>query len=500
VRKRNPDVCLVLEGTYPYVAGGVSTWTHDLIQAQEHLSFHLLVLVPPGQELQLRYEIPENVEGITQVTLQKLPKGNCSAKQAASLLKELRQPLEGFLRRGGLERLSTICERLQTHRQSLGSESLLNSRPAWELLLEMYRRQLPDNSFLDYFWTWRSALAAFYSVMLCELPRAELYHPVATGYAGLLAARARLELGSTVLLTEHGIYTNERRIEIAMANWLYEVPREGLKVDSARLDLKQLWVDLFTSYSRTCYEACETIITLYEGNQVLQLEEGADPEKLRIIPNGIDFQRYSAVQRTKDSDGKVPTVALIGRVVPIKDVKTFIRACGILRESLPKLKVLVMGPTEEDPDYFGECEEIVGLTGLDGCLEFTGKVRLEDYLGKIDVMALTSISEAQPLVILEAGAAGIPSVATDVGACREMVFGRSNESPPLGPAGAITSLSNPQETALALKKLLTDEEHYEGCSLAIRARVEQYYNKVDLDLTYRELYQQLLAARMETVH
>jgi glycosyltransferase involved in cell wall biosynthesis len=186
-------------------------------------------------------------------------------------------------------------------------------------------------------------------------------------------------------------------------------------------------------------------------------------------------------------------------VVPIKDVKTFIRACGILRDSVPELRVFVMGPTEEDPDYFRECQEIVTLMGLDECLEFTGKVRLEDYLGRIHVMALTSISEAQPLVILEAGAAGIPSVTTDVGACREMIFGRSSEDPPLGPAGAVTSLSNPQETAEALHKLLTDSDYYASCCNAIKFRVEQFYNKVDLDRTYHELYQELLGARMEAV-
>jgi glycosyltransferase involved in cell wall biosynthesis len=471
-----------------------------LILAQKDLSFHLLVLTPPGFELEPRYEIPANVQGITHVTLQHLPRGKLSKRDSARLIEQLSEPLAAFIRRGGLQKLSQICELLGPFRQNLGRESLLNSRPAWELLIRMYEAQLPDDSFLDYFWTWRSALSAFYSIMICQLPEADIYHPVATGYAGLLAARAKLELGSSVLLTEHGIYTNERRIEIAMANWLYELPREGLKVDTARLDLKQLWVDLFTSYSRTCYEACEQIITLYEGNQVLQLEEGADPAKLEIIPNGIDFERYSAVKRSSDPADEVPTVALIGRVVPIKDVKTFIRACGILRDSMPELRVFVMGPTEEDPDYFQECQEIVTLMGLEECLEFTGKVRLEEYLGKIHVMALTSISEAQPLVILEAGAAGIPSVATNVGACQEMIFGRSSEEPPLGPAGDVTSLSNPQETAEALRKLLTDSDYYASCCDAIKARVERYYNKVDLDRTYQKLYQELLDTRMEAVH
>jgi hypothetical protein len=58
------EVCLILEGTYPYVAGGVSTWTHQLLLAQSHLSFALVCLVSEKAELTPRYEIPPNVTKI----------------------------------------------------------------------------------------------------------------------------------------------------------------------------------------------------------------------------------------------------------------------------------------------------------------------------------------------------------------------------------------------------------------------------------------------------
>ena len=45
------DVCLVLEGTYPYVEGGVSSWTHELINRQSHLTFHLVCLLPKDADL-----------------------------------------------------------------------------------------------------------------------------------------------------------------------------------------------------------------------------------------------------------------------------------------------------------------------------------------------------------------------------------------------------------------------------------------------------------------
>ena len=49
------DVCLILEGTYPYVTGGVSVWTDDLIRAQSHLTFHLVTLLAPGADRTLRF-------------------------------------------------------------------------------------------------------------------------------------------------------------------------------------------------------------------------------------------------------------------------------------------------------------------------------------------------------------------------------------------------------------------------------------------------------------
>ena len=66
------DICLVLEGTYPYVAGGVSTWTHDLIRGLPEFKFQILTLMPPGADHQHRYEVPYNVIDISTVTLQEL--------------------------------------------------------------------------------------------------------------------------------------------------------------------------------------------------------------------------------------------------------------------------------------------------------------------------------------------------------------------------------------------------------------------------------------------
>jgi glycosyltransferase involved in cell wall biosynthesis len=486
---QEPDICLVLEGTYPYVTGGVSNWAHDLILGRPELTFHLLALVAPGADQSLRFTLPPNVFGLTRVELGTLEDGPARARGLDRLMRRLEEPLMRLTTRGQLSHLRDIIDELESVEGDLGREALLNSRPAWELLLRMYERQCPHVSMLEYFWTWRTLLQGLYSVLRAPIVGAKVYHPLCTGYAGLYAARAHLVTGRPVMLTEHGIYTNERRVEITLADWLQEDALQNFSIDRAHRDLRDLWIDTFTSFSRICYAAASRIITLYEGNTLLQLQDGADPERLQVIPNGVQVTEVTRAER----NGEPPTVALVGRVVPIKDVKTFLRACAILREYVPDVRGWVLGPLDEDAAYAEECRHLAIHLDLEATIEFKGKVALKDFYPQIDVLVLTSVSEAQPLVILEAGAMGIPSVATDVGACREMILGRSDEQPPLGEAGAVTPLANPAATARALRWLLTDASVYERCGRTARERVRRYYNKTELDASYRELYDEHLA-------
>lgn len=480
------DVCLLMEGSYPYVAGGVSTWTHDLIKAHPDLSFHVVALVADRSARKPAYELPPNVKGLSHVYLQEPDPGWPWTARQRELFRRLEEPLRRLQQGGGLAELREVVDLLAPRRGRIGRRVLLNSEDAFRMVVRLYEATLPDASFLEYFWGMRALMGGLFATMLAPMPRARVYHAISTGYAGLFAARAKLETGRPVLLTEHGIYTNERRIEILMAEWLFEGSDVSLAVEKKKRDLRDLWLDTFASYSKACYDACDRIVTLYGGNQEFQRRQGADPAKLMIIPNGIDYAGYSRVAR--DTAERPPTIALIGRVVPIKDVKTFIRAAGILRGDIPDLKAMILGPLEEDPQYVEECRTIVRHLGLEDTVIFAGRVRLTDWLGRIDAIALTSVSEAQPLVILEAGASGVPTVATDVGSCSELLLGRPDEEPPLGPGGAVTALAAPLETARELRALLLDPLWRERCSTAIKERVSRYYDKVEIDRIYRALY------------
>lgn len=492
------DVCLVLEGTYPYVSGGVSGWAHELIKEQPDKRFTLFCLVPPGsikKGLVSKFEIPENVVGIQNVELQYLPKYRRRMKPAARhrLMQQFKEPLLKLQTDASLEDLEHLLNLIGSTKYPLGRETLTDSPEAFELLTDMYEESLPTSSFLDYFWSWRALLGGLFSVLTCEYPKAGVYHSLCTGYAGLFLARVSLESKRPVLLTEHGIYTNERRIEIGTAEWLDDQQSLNLNVDMrmTRKNLRDFWIDSFIGYSRLAYQVAEKSITLYEGNKELQIEDGADPENLLVIPNGIDYDSYSKIPLK--TEGR-PTVGFIGRVVPIKDVKTLIRACISLRESVPDVQVWIMGPTEEDEEYFEECQSLVQHNELDDVVQFMGRVNIKDYLGKIDVLVLTSLSEAQPLVILEAGAVGVPSVATDVGSCSELIYGSPAEDPPLGEGGAICPLAAPNAVADSLAKLLNDRAYFERCSKTIKERVDLYYRKELQHQAYRDLYEQFIDA------
>ena len=78
-----------------------------------------------------------------------------------------------------------------------------------------------------------------------------------------------------------------------------------------------------------------------------------------------------------------------------------------------------MGPADEDETYASECFRLVGDMQIEDIV-FTGRVQVKDYIGKMDFTILTSVSEGQPLTILESFAAHRPVIATDVGNIEEI--------------------------------------------------------------------------------
>jgi polysaccharide biosynthesis protein PelF len=157
----------------------------------------------------------------------------------------------------------------------------------------------------------------------------------------------------------------------------------------------------------------------------------------------------------------------------------------------------VMGPTDEQPDYYEECKKLVSELNLDATLRFTGQVDVTQYLPRIHVNVLTSVSESQPLSVLEAGAAALPTVASNVGACREILFGRRDDQ--LGAGGILTDVASAEQTAAAIGELLRDHDRRTRFGLIMQQRVQRYYDLGIVDEAYATIYRHHMAAQAQGV-
>ena len=162
-----------------------------------------------------------------------------------------------------------------------------------------------------------------------------------------------------------------------------------------------------------------------------------------------------------------------------------IQAFDFAKKQVKNLKLWIMGPTDEDEKYAKECFDLVETLGVKDVV-FTGRVNIKDYLGKMDFTLLTSISEGQPLTILESYAAHKPVIATDVGNCRELIYGSKDD---FGEAGILTHIMNIEEIANAMVRMAVYENDREHMGEAGYRRVNAFYRIEQMKAVYQEIYQ-----------
>jgi polysaccharide biosynthesis protein PelF len=490
------DVCIIAEGTYPFVTGGVSSWIHDLIRGLPQLRFAVFHIgATAGEGRPAVYALPDNVVSLVTVGIhggdEQPGPGAALSPAACAEIRDLHHDMRDRNTCDLGRMLAAIGTEPSTHQ-------LLYGKPSWEIVRQLYDAHAPDVSFLDYYWTWRFTHLPMFRLMRAEMPEAAVYHTVSTGWAGLLGAMTRVSTGRSLLLTEHGIYARERRMDIDQADWIYiqrQLPMSAAVGSS--LFFKDLWNRLFTRLARVTYTHADLVLSIFEGNRLAQIEDGADPDKTMVVPNGIDVERFAALERVPP-EGDEFRIGFVGRVVPIKDVKTFLRAFKIVAEALPGARAVIVGPLDEDAEYVGECRALSAALGLDERLRFVGPADVREVYRRLDVLVLTSVSEGVPLVVLEAGAAGLPVVSTDVGACRDLLHGLPPEDRALGQSGFVTRLADPAGTAEALLALARDRGMRQEMGAVGRARVRARYRASDVIGRYREIYARLAAAPAAT--
>jgi glycosyltransferase involved in cell wall biosynthesis len=496
------DICLVLEGTYPYVRGGVSTWVHQLLEMYPQWKFSLFYLGAQRDPANKpKYVMPPNVVQLVEVYLfDETTKEAGSAKPNPARWR----PIYENLRRLGVRAPKGDLHDLHVLRsvlESIGSEANVSFEAfwhhpeTWSVVRELYERYAAEDSFLDFYWTLRFLIQPLWRLAraIPQLPVARVYHTACTGYAGLAAALAADRFKSPLILTEHGIYLRERIADICRSRWIPDQRYQYPGLNDPLGTLRRLWIGFFDVAGRMSYAQSSTIISLFEKNARAQERFGANPDRLAVIPNGIRTEAldplYTLRQERRSAEPDSKVVGFLGRVVSIKDVKTLLRTTARVLSLLPETKFLIAGPADEEPEYYRECLDLAEQLHLGEKVKFLGSQQLADFLPTIDIMILTSFSEGLPFVILEALAAAIPVVSTDVGACSELINGSSEEKPSLGPAGLVAPVGNVEELAAHVIRILSNQELLNTMGEAGMSRVTKYYHEDSIKEQYAELYE-----------
>lgn len=386
-------VCIVAEGCYPYVVGGVSGWINSMIKSFPNIEFILLTIVANRSVRgKFVYELPENLTQVYELYLEdcEWEEGERERKvrKRFHLSKKERTELTNLVMNRKIE-WGVIFDLFQ--RKGVSVDDLLMGADFFQIVRECYKRQYANIVFSDFLWTMRSIYLPLFWTLKMKVPQADLYHCVATGYAGVLGSMAKHFHNSSLLISEHGIYTREREEELIKANWVKGV-------------YKNIWIEQFKKMSLLAYQKADTVTCLYERAKLLQIDLGCPPEKIRVTPNGINMANLTDIPGKTREDEQWINAGAVLRVAPIKDVKTMIQAFAFAKEKVPNLKLWIMGPTDEDKKYAQECFDLVKALNVSD-VEFTGRINVRDYLGKMDFTLLpcdtTILKENRADLVLE---------------------------------------------------------------------------------------------------
>jgi glycosyltransferase involved in cell wall biosynthesis len=186
------------------------------------------------------------------------------------------------------------------------------------------------------------------------------------------------------------------------------------------------WPDVIGRLNRALTPITDAFIGVAapHGRYLVEVERFPS-EKVHVIPNGIDTDRFcplpadEALRASLDLSPNDRVVAIVAALRPEKDHELLLRAIAQIRMQIPTTKLLVIGDGPERPNL----ERLIGELNLADAVRLCGvRSDVPQLMSLVDVFALCSRMEANPVSILEAFACAKPVVATDVGSIRETVI------------------------------------------------------------------------------
>lgn len=415
-------VALITEGTYPHARGGVSVWCDQLVRGMPQHRFDLFALVASGSE-PLRWDLPANVDRLVTTPLWGPTHGGRTRR---TVRRSFEPVFTRFLAavgpHGSGAAMARSLQELHHFAQagSLGS-SLLTDRCLDELLAHMLTTldggrplegPVPAPTVSD-------ALMALHMIehylrpLSSPVPDVDLCHSAANGLGCLVAMGAKWHHGTPFVLTEHGIYLRERLLAHG----------PGTMAHSSR----QFILGFIRRLTQASYRLADVVSPGSDYNKRWEVAEGVERLRIQRIHNGIEPSLFAGDVAEPDD----PVVTWIGRVNPLKDLKTLLRSFARVVAEVPGARLRIFGVAPKgDEGYLAECQALLTDLGLQGSATFEGGIDdAADAYHAGQVVMLTSISEGFPYAVIEAMACARPSIATDVGGVSEAVVDASLLAP-----------------------------------------------------------------------
>ncbi|MGW2207082.1 GT4 family glycosyltransferase PelF [Streptomyces sp. NPDC001774] len=471
-------VTMLTEGTYPHVHGGVSTWCDQLVRGMPEVDFQILALTGSGRE-PVTWELPPNIYQHTAFPLW----GTAPERGRAPRGRERRRFIDTYERfllsildpGSGCDFGESLYALAAAARRG-GLTAALRSEHALRSLMWIWTMpHLPTAAARP---TVHDALTATDLLehalrpLAARIPDDSVAHAVSSGLATLPALTAQRFEGVPFLLTEHGIYLRERYL--------------GYRTEAQRWPVKALMLGFYRELNTLGYRKADLITPCNQYNRRWEERGGAPAERIRTVYNGVDPAAFPDA----GPEPEVPTLSWCGRVDPIKDLETLIRAYAITRAELPELRLRLFGPVPAgNEDYLTRLEKLAAELGVTDGITFEGRVSdVARAYAAGSVVMLSSISEGFPFSLIEAMSCGRATVSTDVGGVREAV----------GDTGLVVPPREPAVMAAAVTELLRDGARRAELGRRARQRVVDRFTLHRSVDGFRRIYRELAGRPVHT--
>ena len=249
-------------------------------------------------------------------------------------------------------------------------------------------------------------------------------------------------------------------------------------------DSTRRWRDRINGIvERFNFRRASALITVSNSLANYVRNKGADRKKLSVVHNGVPSRKPATAKDTSKASWTLGTVALFR---PRKGIEVLLEALAILRSKGVPLRLRAVGDFET-PEYRREVQELCDKLELEEAVEWTGFAKdVNSELAQMDLFVLPSLfGEGLPMVVLEAMAAGLPVVATNVEGIPEAIRH--------GQDGLIARPGDPQDLAAAIGRIVTGEVDAKALRESALERQAGKFSETSMAAGVAEVYRRVLS-------